>query len=140
MAGLKAAIAAPTWPNINGMIIPGGMFGNGGFFHNAVYDKITIHFIHRTLAYIIGISIVMWWLASRKISYSSVFNKAKNWTIIFVMPQIILGVLTVLNSKVTGSGNFGAFEWLAQLHQLTGMLLFLSLIAVLYLLSGKQTV
>ena len=140
MAGLKAATAAPTWPDINGMMIPGGMFGNAGFFHNAVHDKITIHFIHRTLAYIIGVSIFIWWISSRKISYSSAFNRAKNWTIIFVMIQIILGVLTVLNGRVTGQGKFGAFEWLAQLHQLTGMLLFLSLIAVLYLLSAKRTV
>ncbi|MBA4139599.1 MAG: COX15/CtaA family protein [Segetibacter sp.] len=140
MAGLKAATAAPTWPDINGMIIPAGMFGNGGFFHNVVHNKITIHFIHRTLAYIIAVSILIWWLSSRKNSYSSAFNKAKNLSMFFVIAQIILGVLTVLNSRVTGRGNFGAFEWLAQLHQLTGMLLFLSLIAVLYLLSAKRTV
>lgn len=140
MAGLKAATAAPTWPDINGMMIPEGMFGTGGFLHNIVNNKITIHFIHRTLAYIIAVCILIWWLGSRKISNSSAFNKAKNWTMIFVIVQIILGVLTVLNSSVTGGGSFGAFEWFAQLHQLTGMLLFLSMIAALYLLSAKRTV
>lgn len=139
MAGLKAATVAPTWPDINGMMIPTGMFTTGGFLHNIVHNKITIHFIHRTLAYIIAVLIFMWWLSARKTSYSSAFNKAKNCTIIFVIVQIILGVLTVLNSSVTGSGSFGAFEWFAQLHQLTGMLLFLSMIAVLYLLSAKHT-
>ncbi len=140
MAGLKAATAAPTWPDINGAMIPDGMFDPGGFFHNIAHNKITVHFIHRTLAYIIGVSILIWWLASPKVSYSSAFNKAKNWTMIFVIVQIILGVLTVLNSSVTGRGSFGAFEWFAQLHQLTGMLLFLSMIAALYLLSAKRTV
>jgi len=137
MAGLKAATAAPTWPDINGVMIPTGMFAEGGFLHNVVHNKITIHFIHRTLAYIIALSIFVWWLSSLKISYSSAFNKAKSWTMFFVIVQVTLGVLTVLNSSVTGRGNFGAFEWFAQLHQLTGMLLLLSMIAVLYLLSAK---
>lgn len=139
MAGLKAAAAAPTWPDINGMTIPTGMFAEGGFLHNIVHNKITIHFIHRTLAYIIALSIVVWWLSSRKISYTPVFNKAKNLTMFFVIVQVTLGVLTVLNSSVTGRESFRAFEWFAQLHQLTGMLLLLSMIAVLYLISAKQT-
>lgn len=139
MAGLKAATAAPTWPDINGMMIPEEMFASGSLFHNIGYNKITIHFIHRTLAYIIAVAILIWWLSSRNISFSSAFNKAKNCTMFFVIAQVILGVLTVLSSTVTGRGSFGAFEWFAQLHQLNGMLLFLSMITVLYLLSAKQT-
>ncbi len=140
MAGLKAATVAPTWPDINGMMIPEGMFSPGGFLHNIIHNKITIHFIHRTLAYVIGVLILIWWLSLRKTSYSSAFKKAKNCTMILVTVQIILGVLTVINSSVKGGGSFGAFEWLAQLHQLTGMLLFLSMLAVLYLLPAKHTV
>jgi cytochrome c oxidase assembly protein subunit 15 len=139
MAGLKAATAAPTWPDINGMMWPGKIFTTGSFWDNIGHNKITIHFIHRTLAYIIGVSIFIWWLASQKISGSAVFNKVKNWIMFCVVVQIILGVLTVVNSRVTGQGSFGFFEWYAQLHQLTGMLLFLSMIAVLYLLSARRT-
>jgi cytochrome c oxidase assembly protein subunit 15 len=140
MAGLKAAPAASTWPDINGRMIPKEIFTEGSFWDNISHNKITVHFIHRTLAYIIGVSILIWWLASLKISSSPLFNKAKNRTMFLVVLQIILGVLTVLNSTVTGQGSFGFFEWYAQLHQLIGMLLFLSMVVVLYLLSARRTI
>jgi heme a synthase len=137
MAGLKAATVAPTWPDINGMIVPAGMF-NGSFLNNAVHDKITIHFIHRTLAYVIAILIFVWWLAARRISYSGPFNKVKNLAVFFVIVQVGLGILTVLSSTKLGHGSFGAFEWFAQLHQLTGMLLLLNMVAVIYFLTGRR--
>lgn len=53
MAGHKAATAAPTWPDINGYLFPPGMMGNEHGLLNLVDNKITIHFIHRGLAYIL---------------------------------------------------------------------------------------
>ncbi|WP_018613701.1 COX15/CtaA family protein [Segetibacter koreensis] len=137
MAGLKAAATAPTWPDINGMIIPEGLFSNGGFFYNIAHNKITIHFIHRTLAYIIVFFIVIWWYNARSVTSSAAFNKAKNLTFFLVITQVCLGIFTVLNGNKIVAGKFGAFEWLAELHQLTGMLLLLSLIAVIYM-AGKK--
>jgi cytochrome c oxidase assembly protein subunit 15 len=133
MAGLKAANAAPTWPDINGIIIPGTIFSSGSFFTDILHDKITIHFIHRTLAYILTIAIAAWWWKSRNISYSPVFNKAKSSTIVLVLLQVTLGIVAVLTSPNITPGKFGTFEWMAQLHQLVGMLLLLSFVAVLYL-------
>jgi cytochrome c oxidase assembly protein subunit 15 len=137
MAGLKAAATAPTWPDINGMIIPTGVFVRGGFFQNILHDKITVHFIHRTLAYLIALFIFFWWFFARSISYSTSFNKAKNLSVILVIAQILLGVLTVLNSPKITAGKFGSFEWLAEIHQLTGMLLLLNMVAVVYICSKK---
>jgi cytochrome c oxidase assembly protein subunit 15 len=139
MAGLKAATAAPTWPDINGSFVPGEVF-NGNFLHQVVYDKIAIHFVHRTLAYIIAFLILAWWFAVRNINSSPAFNKVKNFTVINVTVQVVLGILTVLNSPTIGRGSFGWFEWFAQLHQLMGMLLLLNMVAVLYMLSGKRVV
>jgi cytochrome c oxidase assembly protein subunit 15 len=140
MAGLKAATAAPTWPDINGTFVPDEI-SRGSLFHNIFYDKITIHFIHRTLAYIIALCILTWWFSLRHINYSPAFNKVKNFTVINVVIQVVLGILTVLNSTATTSqGNFGAFEWFAQLHQLLGMLLLLNMVAALYMLHGKAVV
>lgn len=133
MAGLKAANAAPTWPSINGSFVPANIF-SGNFIENALHNPIAIQFIHRTLAYILFILIVVWWWKARKENFSSVFKKAKNWLLILVITQVVLGILTVLNSTSIVAGKFGAFEWLAELHQLTGMLLLLCLLAVLYIL------
>jgi heme a synthase len=43
-----------------------------------------------------------------------------------------------LNSSKLGHGSFGPFEWFAQLHQLVGMLLLLSMVAIIYLLSARR--
>ena len=139
MAGLKAASVAPTWPDINGMIIPANIFSNSGFLNNISHNKITIHFIHRTLAYIIALFILIWWYNARTITSSHVFNKVKNLPLILVLAQVSLGIFTVINGNRIVAGKFGVFEWLAEIHQLTGMLLLLSLVAVVYVAGKKQT-
>ena len=41
-----------------------------------------------------------------------------------VVAQLLLGILTVLSSTDIVHGQFGIFEWFAEFHQLTGMMLF----------------
>jgi cytochrome c oxidase assembly protein subunit 15 len=135
MAGIKGAIAAPTWPDINGMMFPKQMFSNN-LSNDLFFNIINIHFIHRTLAYLIFILILIWWWRAKKIN-SFAFNKVKHWPLVFVGAQVLLGVLAVLNSPNIALGKFGLFETLALLHQLTGMLLLLSLVSVFYLLRNK---
>ena len=137
MAGLKAANTAPTWPTINGSFAPASIFA-GSFIENILHDPIAIQFIHRTLAYIIFILIVIWWWQARKENLSPAFNKAKSWLLVLVLAQVVLGILTVVNSASIVAGEFGVFEWLAELHQLTGMLLLLCLLAVLYIVKSSS--
>ncbi|HEY6977994.1 MAG TPA: COX15/CtaA family protein [Chitinophagaceae bacterium] len=133
IAGLKAANAAPTWPDINGSIIPGNLFVNG-FTKSMLHNAITIQFVHRTIAYILVILILAWWFKARKEKFSVSFNEAKKWPPILVLVQVVLGIFTVVSSTSIVLGKFGVFEWLAMLHQLTGMLLLLSVISVIYIL------
>ncbi|HRI19956.1 MAG TPA: COX15/CtaA family protein, partial [Panacibacter sp.] len=135
MAGLKAASAAPTWPAINGSIIPDGLFKDG-FSESILHNTITIHFIHRTLAYIIFILIIIWWRRAVKQKDSLAFNKVKKWPPILVSLQVVLGIISVISSTSIVPGNFGLFEWFAELHQLTGMLLLLSMLSVIYVISS----
>ncbi|TDH20857.1 heme A synthase [Segetibacter sp. 3557_3] len=137
MAGLKAAAVASTWPTINGDWLPPNAF-SGNLSTDLFHNKITIHFIHRNLAYLVSLLIIGWWWASRKAGYSRAFSFARNTTVVLVFVQVLLGVLAVLNSQHITPGRFGVFEWMAQLHQLTGMLLFLSLTAVVYLTTWKK--
>jgi cytochrome c oxidase assembly protein subunit 15 len=44
----------------------------------------------------------------------------------------LLGIFSVLTSKNIIPGTWGSFEWMAQLHQLVGMLLLLSVVNILY--------
>ena len=139
MAGLKAASAAPTWPDINGMILPQNLFSPGNSLYNISHNKIAVHFIHRTLAYLITLFIAIWRYNARKVTFSTVFTRAKNLTFLLVLIQIFLGVFTVINGNNIVAGRFGTFERLAEMHQLTGMLLLLSLIADIYILGKRQT-
>ncbi len=136
MAGLKAAAFAPTWPDINGKIVPDNLFAKS-FITNAFYNPLAIHFVHRTLAYVLFIVTVLWWIKARKLDESPIFNRLKNWPLILVFLQVILGIITVLNGDEMGVSTFGLFESFAQLHQLTGMLLFLVFIAAAHYL--KET-
>ncbi len=136
MAGLKAANVAPSWPLINGMVVPDSMFKNGindGLFFN----KITIHFIHRGLAYCIAALVVFWWIKSKHQTSSLTFSQMKNYPLILVFLQVVLGIAAVLTSPKIVMGSFGVFEWIALLHQLVGMLLLLSLVANVYLIKTK---
>ncbi|MBG9375962.1 COX15/CtaA family protein [Panacibacter sp. DH6] len=133
MAGLKAASAAPTWPDINGAILPTGMFEKG-FTGSVLHNPIAIHFIHRTIAYIIFILTIAWWFRALKHNTTATFIQARKWPMVLVILQVVLGIVTVVSSNNIVLGQFGTFEWLAELHQLTGMLLLLSFAAVLYIL------
>ena len=133
MAGLKAAPAAATFPDINGVFLPESAFRQGGFFNDIIHNKLTVHFIHRTLAFLIGILIFIWWTKAKNISFSKAFNKARSFTISLLFLQIFLGIITVMNGSTMNPGRFGLYEWFALLHQMTGMLLLLSLVSVIYI-------
>lgn len=137
MAGHKAATAAPTWPDINGEFLPAFAYTHLSGFRNIIENKITIHFVHRMLAYLLVVMVYIWTIQSFKVSSNVVFKTVRIMPAIFVTIQLILGILTVLNSLKIVPGQWDSFEWMAQLHQLVAMFLLLSLIFALYLLRKK---
>jgi cytochrome c oxidase assembly protein subunit 15 len=46
----------------------------------------------------------------------------------------VLGIFSVLTSPKIIVGQFGIFEWMAQLHQIVGMLLLLAIVGTVYVL------
>jgi heme a synthase len=122
MAGLKAAVAAPTWPTINGEWIPASVGSN--IFH----DLITIQFIHRTLAYLLTVLVIIWWWKANRQPGGKWFNTARLLPLVLVIMQVILGVFTVLYSVQPK-----ALLWLGAAHQFVAMLLLLSWIGIAYL-------
>jgi cytochrome c oxidase assembly protein subunit 15 len=132
MAGHKAATAAPTWPDINGQIVPDLLqTGSGIMFW--IENKIAIHFVHRGLAYLLLIAIVLLTLQLHRPHGSRWLQRAAWFPISLVLLQVFLGILSVLYSTAIIPGQWGQFEWMAQLHQLVAMLLLLSLVMLLYL-------
>ncbi|RYF88199.1 MAG: heme A synthase, partial [Chitinophagaceae bacterium] len=143
MAGLKAATAAPTWPDINGAYLPGGITtfqGQEGTFLSAIVNNpVTIHFIHRNLAYLLTILVVVWTFGAVKETRSTLFNRYKWWPFILVVVQVVLGIATVLTSLKQVPQKWSTFEWNAQLHQAVAMFLLLSLVSVYFLHSKRAS-
>jgi heme a synthase len=138
MAGHKAALAAPTWPDINGDLIPDNLLRESPVLLNFFENKITIHFVHRTLAYLILVLVVIYTIKAFKVTQAGdTFRKTRIMPVLLVTAQVILGIVTVLVSPGIMPQKWGLFEWMAQLHQMVGMLLLLSFVAMLYLLPKR---
>ncbi len=140
LAGYRAANAAPTWPDINGMFIPGGISGSGNIWSDLFENKITIQFIHRSIAYLLFILTGIWTWKSFRLPEGSLPGKSKWVPFILITIQLVLGIWTVLTSVKIVPNHWGIFEWMAQLHQLAAMFFFLSMIRMSFLLKRKASV
>ena len=133
MAGSRAGNSAITWPSINGEAFPASMFTEGSFLHDIINNLITIQFIHRGLAYLLVVLVIMFSFKLKNISGSTFFNKTRYWPLFLVVIQVVLGVITIVNyisdKKLI----------LSISHQFVGMLLLISLVITLFTLrSGKK--
>lgn len=130
MAGLHAGKSAPTWPKINGDWIPEGMGARSFISH-----PINVQFIHRALAYLI-IMLIGWWFykATRyaRAHGHTLLTKTARWAMALVALQVLLGIVTVLSAPLIVFARFGTYELLAEVHQLVGMFLVLSMVANLF--------
>jgi cytochrome c oxidase assembly protein subunit 15 len=136
MAGLKAAPYAPTWPDINGEFFPSLVYSQGNRHFSGLSfltdNPFIVHFIHRGLAYILTVMIIVWWWKSRAVNGSALFRQIRIIPLIIVFLQVILGVLTVLNPF-----HAQLFLWLGVAHQFVAMLLLLSMITVIYVVRNR---
>ena len=135
MAGYKAASIAPTWPMINGEWIPPSMFGGKDFWLNFIDNKMTVQFMHRGIAYLIFLLILIWtWKAYRIRVEPGIVSKTRKLPIIFLSIQIVLGILSLISSPGIIPNLWVMFDWLALLHQVNGLLFFLVCTYMLYII------
>jgi len=139
MAGLKAATAAPTWPSMNGVWWPQNRHSYGDRHFAGIsflYDHpLMIHFIHRNLAYLVTLLVIAWTWKAYKTGGTALFRQTRWMPLFLVLLQVILGILTVLNSI-----NPDEFLWLAVAHQFIAMLLLLALFFMLYIIRSRKFV
>jgi heme a synthase len=120
MAGLKAASAAPTWPSINGKILPEGMWQA-----SMLSNPINVHFIHRGMAYLLAILVLV---ATIKLTKNGLRGFTLFAPVCLILVQICLGIASVLYSQQQVRNAMGVFEWNALAHQFVAMLLLMSLV------------
>jgi cytochrome c oxidase assembly protein subunit 15 len=129
MAGLHAATAAPTWPQLNGQWIPGSMNNLSPVWKNFIDNKITVQFIHRGIAYLLLIVVFLWSFRTLKIKGSPLFNKTKFIPAILIILQVILGITTVILSPYGNN-----LVWFGVAHQLVAILFLMTIIFMLYII------
>jgi len=127
MAGLKAALVAPTWPTINGQWLPMAIFGSGEWWWN---DPLAVHVVHRTLAYVLVIALAGWWWRTKMLLGSS-----RHVVLGLVIAQTALGALTTVQSVYAGR-----LLWLGVAHQLVGLSLMIALLVALHELRRRDVV
>ena len=94
MAGLHAGHVAPSFPTMNGAWIPAGM---GGIERDALENPITVHFVHRMLAYGTAAIAIAAAVAAWRATPDALVRRRAGWLVLLVAGQITLGALTVLS-------------------------------------------
>jgi heme a synthase len=84
--------------------------------------------------------IIIYMLQCLKFRKSGKFGSFSRFPLILVSIQLILGIASVLLSTTIVPNQWGAFEWMAQLHQVTGMLLLLSMVNMLYIIRSDRKI
>lgn len=116
VAGLDAGFIHNHWP----------MMSEGKFMHETVYieqsplyknfieGKSGVQFVHRILAYVVVIFILMIWFKAKKRSLTKIQLKGINAMVIIMILQFLLGVFTIINQVPV---------WLGVAHQIGAFLL-----------------
>ena len=107
VAGLKAGLAYNTWPDMNGEWIPTGLWQMSPLWINFFENVTTVQFAHRTMAYAVGILILV-----HSLPLLAHWNGRVRRSVLFliggVILQIVLGIATLVH---------GVPLWLGLLHQ-----------------------
>lgn len=132
MAGIKAAIVAPTWPDMNGYLLPRGLTDMQPSINNIFHNALTIQFIHRGIAYILFILAAYWLIRSKPVTGNVLYNRLRTGFAVLIAVQVILGILTVVNATYTVR-----LVWLGVSHQFVAMVLLMVLTGLLFIVRKK---
>ena len=115
-SGLDAGKVYQTWPLMNENFFPDDLSNNKLVFSGILNEPSFVQFIHRNLAYIIFIYVLImsFVIFTKKIVK---MYKSTLYLLAMIFVQLVLGIFTLLS---------GAYIWIASLHQISTVLLLLS--------------
>jgi cytochrome c oxidase assembly protein subunit 15 len=132
MSGMRAGLYFPTWPTLNGKMVPDVLMNSANWswenmtnYDSHLFAPAFIQFSHRALAYLL-LALTIYMYYSLKLKVPKNVNLLLNIPVILVLIQVVLGIVTVLNVQ----GKIPLF--LGVSHQLVGLLYFMSLLFLYY--------
>jgi cytochrome c oxidase assembly protein subunit 15 len=137
MSGMRAGLYYPTWPLMNGKVLPGILLDpmNWNVHNFTNYDQFAfapalVQFLHRLFGYILLATTIFYYFKKR----NNLYTRAIKWLTIsytFVIFQVFFGILILLKIKTKIPLFWGV------IHQLTGLLFFISLLFLYFSLRKK---
>ena len=113
VSGMDAGKIYNSWPLMGNSYFPDDNKLNNLFHLTAFNDPSLVQFIHRNLAYLIGIFYILIFYKIYKEKMYDLY-KSINFLGIFIILQIILGIFTVI---------YGAQIYIASMHQISSIFL-----------------
>lgn len=105
MSGTKAALRYPTWPDMQGEAVPNLLFNSANWnVENFVqYDATPfltalIQTLHRGVAYVLTILILVFFFKAIKATIPTPFRQGLYLLVTMLGIQVLLGILTLINS------------------------------------------
>lgn len=133
MSGMKAGLYYPTWPDMNGTLIPEVLLDPDNWtWHNLTnYDSYLftpalIQLLHRILAYVLLILTYYLFFNSRK-TLGDTKKTWLTWSLVLINLQVLLGIATLLYIR---GASIPVFFGVA--HQLVGLIFYISLLFLFF--------
>ena len=123
VSGMDAGKIYNSWPLMGNTYFPNDNSLNNLFKLSALSEPSLVQFIHRNLAYIIGIFYLYIFYKIYKNKFYDLY-KSVNILGFFIVLQIILGIFTIL---------YGAQIYISSMHQLSSIFLVSSCVYFFYL-------
>lgn len=121
MAGTHAGHIYNTWPTMGDDWFPEMFLGMQPWWRNLFENTVTIQFIHRWLAIVVAVVVIMFVLRVRRWDERPLSRRLASYTVGLVVLQVMLGISTLVS---------GVPAVLAVAHQGTGLLLIGALAAI----------
>jgi len=129
MSGARAALVFPTWPDLNGMFVPAVLTESGSWtVENIVeYDRSTfqpalVQFLHRMTAYTLVFMVLYFGVRLLQRNLTKYLRYGMYMLITLLVIQVVLGILTVVNSVGYVPTDLGVLHQAGALFLLTAML------------------
>jgi cytochrome c oxidase assembly protein subunit 15 len=139
VSGMKAGLAANTWPDINGEWIPAALWtfspSTAGFTEYNAQDfwgRIFIQFLHRSTAYALVVMVLFFFFKSLRATEDKTVKNSLWLFPVSVLLQAVIGIVTVINC----TGQIPVFYGV--LHQAGAMLLIANSVFILFHLRSNN--
>ncbi len=132
MSGMKAALFFPTWPDMNGEWLPALLLDASAWnvdnfinYDQTPFMSALIQFLHRSTAYLLIIIGLSYFFRGIKQTTSPLFKRGLYLFAGMLIIQVLLGILTVINSKAQVPVDLGVYHQAGALI-LLGLVLYLN--------------